>query len=409
MPKLLHIARKDAVIISRDRAALLVMLAMPLALIFILGSALGGTSEFDAKVAIVNEDTGDTGDLFVEGLTEAEGLDKIFDIEVREDTDEVRSDVEKGNLTAALIIPADLTEKIAAVEPVALEVLQDPGSQIAGGIWAGVIRAAVSSASAQIIVGRTAAEAMAGVGAGAGASTGAAPPTGASETATAAPSPQGQMEPVTLEAVTVKEVEATTEKRIDMISYYAAGMTGMFLLFGSMFGAFSFVKERREQTLARMLVSPALKSSIVGGKAFGIFLLAVGQFLILLVGTTLLFKVDWGENPAATVMIGSAEAFAAAGLAMTLAAVGKTERAIGGIGPALIMLFAATGGSMIPAEFLPEWLKPIQVISPTYWAVNGFLDLMRGVPATDVLLNVAAMLLIGVVLLAFGIWRLRYE
>ena len=389
MRRLLTIARKDSTVIVRDRAALLVMLAMPLALIFILGSALGGTSEFDAKVAIVNEDTGDTGDLFVEGLTEAEGLDKIFDIEVREDTDEVRSDVEKGNLTAALIIPADLTEKIAAVEPVALEVLQDPGSQIAGGIWAGVIRAAVSSASAQIIVGRTAAEAM--------------------QASATAPSPQGQMEPVTLDAVTVKEVEATTEKRIDMISYYAAGMTGMFLLFGSMFGAFSFVKERREQTLARMLVSPASKTSIVGGKAFGIFLLAVGQFLILLVGTTLLFKVDWGENPAATVMIGAAEAFAAAGLAMTLAAVGKTERAIGGIGPALIMLFAATGGSMIPAEFLPEWLKPIQVISPTYWAVNGFLDLMRGVPGTDVLLNVAAMLLIGVVLLAFGIWRLRYE
>lgn len=396
MGTLLPIAGKDAKIIGRDRAALLVMLAMPLALIFILGSALGSTAEFDAKVAIVNLDSGDTGALFVEGLTEAEGLDKIFDIEIRDDAEEVRRDVEKGNLTAALVIPVDLTEKIAAAEPISLEVLQDPGSQITGGVWAGVIRAAVSNASAQIIVGRTVAEAMQNSG---GASS---PPGTTSGGATGA-------EAVTLDIVKVVEVEAETEKRVSMISYYAAGMTGMFLLFGSMFGAFSFVKERREQTLARMLVSPAPKAAIVGGKSFGILMLAAGQFIILLVGTTLLFGVDWGENTFATVAIGLAEGVAAAGFAMTLAALGKTERAIGGLGPALIMLFAATGGSMIPAEFLPSWLLPVQYISPPYWAVNGFLEVMRGADLSDVLLNIVVLLVIGLVLFLFGVWRLRYE
>lgn len=396
MSTLFPIAGKDAKIIGRDRAALLVMLAMPLALIFILGSALGGTSEFDAKVAIVNLDSGDTGKLFVEGLTEAEGLDKIFDIEIRDDAEAVRSDVERGNLTAALIIPEDLTEKIAAAEPVSLEVLQDPGSQITGGVWAGVIRAAVSNASAQIIVGRTVAEAMRGPG-------------GASDSPGATSGSPGGAETISLDIVKVVEVEAETEKRVSMISYYAAGMTGMFLLFGSMFGAFSFVKERREQTLARMLVSPAPKMAIVGGKSFGILMLAAGQFIILLVGTTLLFGVDWGENTFATVAIGLAEAVAAAGFAMTLAALGKTERAIGGLGPALIMLFAATGGSMIPAEFLPSWLLPVQYISPPYWAVNGFLKVMRGADFSEVLLNIVVLLAIGLVMFLFGVWRLRYE
>ena len=395
MGTLLPIAGKDAKIIGRDRAALLVMLAMPLALIFILGSALGSTAEFDAKVAIVNLDSGDTGALFVEGLTEAEGLDKIFDIEIREDAEEVRSDVEKGNLTAALIIPVDLTEKIAAAEPISLEVLQDPGSQITGGVWAGVIRAAVSNASAQIIVGRTVAEAMQTPG-------GASSPPGTAGSGTGG-------ESVALDIVKVVEVEAETEKRVSMISYYAAGMTGMFLLFGSMFGAFSFVKERREQTLARMLVSPAPKMAIVGGKSFGILMLAAGQFILLLVGTTLLFGVDWGENTLATVAIGLAEAVAAAGFAMTLAALGKTERAIGGLGPALIMLFAATGGSMIPAEFLPSWLLPVQYVSPPYWAVNGFLEVMRGGDLSDVALNIVVLLVIGLALFLFGVWRLRYE
>jgi len=64
MRNLFTIAAKDTRIMVRDRAALLVMLAMPLGLIFILGSALGNVGEgdsLDAEVAIVNLDSGDTG------------------------------------------------------------------------------------------------------------------------------------------------------------------------------------------------------------------------------------------------------------------------------------------------------------------------------------------------------------
>jgi ABC-2 type transport system permease protein len=390
MRTLLTIARKDATIIARDKAAVLVMLAMPLGLIFILGSALGGINEseaIDAKVAIVDLDSGDTGELFVDGLTESEDIGKLFRIEVRDDADAVRTDVERGDLAAALIIPENLTERITAGEPVALEVLQDPGSRVSAGVWAGISRAAVSAASAQIVYGRAIGTALA---------------SGMQATTGVPPGPD-------LTVVTVEEVEAAIGTRISMISYYAAGMTGMFLLFGSMFGAFAFLKERREQTLARVMSTPASRTAIVGGKALGVFGLGAGQFLVLLVGTSVLFGVDWGTNVAATVALGLAEVFTAAGLAMTLAALGKTERAVGGIGPALIMFFAATGGSMLPSEMLPSWLLPLQVISPVWWTVQGFLDVMRGAGLADMLGPIAALLGIGSVLLAFGVWRLEYR
>ena len=403
MRTLLTIARKDFTVILRDKAAVLVMLAMPLALIFILGSALGGIEEsdtIDAKVAIVDLDTGETGGLFVDGLTGSEEIGELFRIEVRDDADAVRTDVEKGDLTAALIIPEDLTEKIAAGEPVALEVLQDPGSRVTAGVWAGVVRAAVSAASAQIVYGRALPAELANLQA-------AAPPgqVPSGPTAGTPPVPEAP----TLDAVTVEEVEATIGVRVSMISYYAAGMTGMFLLFGSMFGAFAFLKERREQTLARVMSTPASRVAIVGGKALGVFMLGAGQFFVLLLGTGMLFGVRWGEQVGATVALGLAEVFAAAGLAMTLAALGKSERAVGGIGPALIIFFAATGGSMLPVEMLPSWLRPLQVISPVWWTVDGFLDVMTGAGFVDVLGPIAAVLGIGAVLLAFGIWRLEYR
>ncbi len=107
-----------------------------------------------------------------------------------------------------------------------------------------MVRAGLANASAQIIAVHTLQEELAGAG---GSPSG---PRGATT----------EMPPMTFDAVTVRENEAQIDKRISMISYYSAGMTGMFLLFGSMFGAFAFVRERREQTLARMLSTPAASS-----------------------------------------------------------------------------------------------------------------------------------------------------
>lgn len=420
MRPLLTIAAKDALIVMRDKTALLIMLAMPIALIFILGSALGGlsngTANIDAKVAIVNLYEGDTGQLFVDGLTGKEEVAALFDMELADDVGEARAGVENGDLTAALVIPADLTEKIAAGEPVSLEVLQDPGSQVTAGVWTSIVRAAVSSASAQIVAGRTLSELAAqtqGASSGATGTTGSTGATGTLDTlgATAPTAPTGA-EPAAalpLNTITVRATDVVLQKQISTISYYAAGMTGMFLLFGSMFGAFAFIGERREQTLARMLATPASRFDVVGGKALGIFGLVVLQFLVLLAGTRFLFGIDWGTNVAGTIAVGVAEAFTAAGLAMTFSALGKTERAVGGIAPAFIMFFAATGGSMIPAEYLPSWLLPLQAISPVYWSVNAFLDVMRGAAFSAVLGPVAALIVIGAALFGFGLWRVKYE
>lgn len=406
MRNLLTIAAKDTRIMVRDRAALLVMLAMPLGLIFILGSALGNVGEgdsLDAEVAIVNLDSGDTGERFVDGLTSAEEIDAVFNIHVRDDADEVRSEVERGDLTAALIIPADLTDRITRGEPAPLEVLQDPGSAVSAGVWAAVVRAGVAQASAQIVAGHTLAEAFTEPPS-------AGPPPGADTSGVSAGTSHGSPgETQELELDAVRELDIELEKEISMISFYAAAMSGMFLLFGGMFGAFSFVRERREQTLARMMSTPSNTAVIVGGKALGVMVIGALQFLVLLVGTRMLFRVDWGSDVLAVVLVGFAEVLAAAGLAMTLAALGKTERAIGGIVPAFIMLFAALGGAMIPAEQLPSWLLPVQVLSPVYWTIESFLELMRGGALVDVLPNIGAVTAIGVVLLGFGVWRVRYE
>ena len=395
MPRLIHIAVKDVKTLLRDRAAFLIMLGMPLVLIFILGSALGGVGESDSvdiPVAIVSQDAGAEGAHFAETIAGVKELESVFNIEVRDDLAAVRTEVERGDLTAALVIPAGFSEALAAGDPITLEVLQDPGSQLTAGIWAGVARAAAANLSAGQIVRLTVTNVMAEAG---------VPP--------AAQQTDGGEQAMTFDAVGVKAIEIEPEKQITMIDYYAAGQTGMFLMFGAMFGAFAFVRERREQTLARMLSSPATKFDVVGGKSLGILTVGIVQFFVLFLGTKYLFGVDWGPTPGGIIIVGVAEAFAATGLAMTLSALGRSERAIGGIGPTVIMLFAALGGSMIPVEQMPAWMKPLQSVSPVYWALDAFLELMRGGAMSTALVSVGALLGIGAVLFGFGLWRLSYE
>lgn len=395
MTRLLQIAVKDFKILLRDRSAFIIMLGMPLVLIFILGSALGGVGEsetVDIPVAIVNTDSGTQGAHFAEAIADVKELQSIFNIEVASDAAAVRAEVERGDLTAALVIPPTFSEALAAGDPVTLEVLQDPGSQVTAGIWAGVARAAAANLSAGQVVRMTVTDLLAGAGVPASAQQGAS---GGEQAA--------------FDAVSLKQLAVEPEKQIAMIDYYAAGQTGMFLLFGAMFGAFGFVRERREQTLARMLASPASKFEVVGGKSLGILGVATVQFLVLFLGTRLLFGVDWGPKPGGILLVGVAEAFAATGLAMTLSALGRSERSIGGIGPTIIMLFAALGGSMIPVEAMPSWMVPLQSISPVYWALKAFLGLMRGGEMTVAFTSVGVLLGIGAVLFGFGLWRLRYE
>lgn len=64
---------------------------------------------------------------------------------------------------------------------------------------------------------------------------------------------------------------------------------------------------------------------------------------------------------------------------------------------------------MMPAEVLPSWLKPAQVISPSYWALDGFIDVMEGASVADIAGRAGIVLVIAAVLYAFGVWRLSYE
>lgn len=412
MTRLAHIALKDMKIWLRDPAALGVMLGMPVILILILGSAFGGLGggegTIEARVAIVNLDEGASsttaGDLaigeeLVSAFTDNEDLKDVFATTVRDDADAVRTEVERGDLVGALIIPVDLSAGIAEGKPVELEVLRDPGSELTSGILESVVRSIANDLSRISVVAQTVGQVAGEAG---------VPPqlTGAlvGQAVQAASDSDAADAPVRVEAA---EVERETAQ-ITALDYYSLSMTSMFLLFGAMFGAFAFITERREQTMARLLSTPTPRSAFVGGKMLAVFLLGVLQFGVLYAYTSSVMRVNWGESWAAVLMIAVGELAATTGLAVLIASIAKTERGAGGIGPLIIQIMALLGGAFFQISILPEWLQPIRYVSVVGWAMEGFQKVQTaGAGPTEVLGEFGALMAFAVAFFAVGVWRLR--
>ncbi|MCD4738935.1 MAG: ABC transporter permease, partial [Anaerolineae bacterium] len=84
------------------------------------------------------------------------------------------------------------------------------------------------------------------------------------------------------------------------------------------------VNERLGGTLKRLLISPASRVTILGGKLVARLVLGLVQIAVLLVGGTLLFGVEWGNAPLAVALVSVAFALATVGLGMFLATFVRT-------------------------------------------------------------------------------------
>lgn len=410
MNRTLHIAAKDLLIWSRDPSALGVLLAMPALLIVILGSALGqamGGGGVHASVAIVNLDTrpgladrsGDQAAKLEDALVDSERIKALFDIERTRDLSAVRDRVANGELAAALVIPKGFGDHLGSGRAVNLEVLTDPGSGTTAGIWESVVQAVSTRYSSVTIVVRTAVEAVQNANSplaiqpgGMGAVSGMAASQAAKDDA--------------LDMVSVEDTTAAASAEVSSLDYYALSMTAMFLMFGAMTGAFSTIRERREQTMSRMLASPSPGGAVVAGKMLGVFALGATQFAALYVFTKLVLGVEWGAHPLATIAVAVGEIAAVTGLATLISSLATSERGVGGIAPLVVQIQALIGGAFFPITVLPEWLQWVRFLSVTGWTIEGWRKVqIEGLGLEGVVLPVAALLGFALLFFAFGVWR----
>lgn len=166
-----HIAFKDILITFRDRNALLLMIAAPLLISFVMGLAFGG-QDGDASplseipLILVNADEGDLGANFTEIFTDIEvntqnGTKPLFTVIEMGDKAAAIEQVETGRARGVVYIPPDFSAileenfnpqtKTTIRKTALIEVYTDPAANISPGIIRGVVNRIARGFSAVII------------------------------------------------------------------------------------------------------------------------------------------------------------------------------------------------------------------------------------------------------------------
>ena len=404
MSKLFIIGFKDLRVMFRDRAALILMLAAPFVLTLGLGLVTGGFNQSTGAVSnipvvVVNNDDGMLGQSLANLFASAE-LNDLFDVTREPDAAAARRLVDEGTTAAAVLIPAGFTGSIIpdsqtgqSGDLVRVEVYRDPGRPVSSGAAQAVVESFISQVETGRIGGQIAVEQLLASGA-------ILPADIPQVVQTMSHGPAGQADRDIIQ-VRNTATDAAGPNEIDPMAFLAPGMAMLFLMYTVSLGGRSILDERREGTLARMLSTPTRGSQVLTGKTFGIYFVGVAQMMILIVASSLLFRLDWG-NPLAVFVLVLSIVAGAAGWGLLLAAVAKTPSQVSSVGMAMALLFGLIGGSFFGGTITGP-LGTLSKITPNSWGQDGFAMLARGDSLVDLLPVIAALWIMCFVLVGVAV------
>jgi ABC-2 type transport system permease protein len=164
---------------------------------------------------------------------------------------------------------------------------------------------------------------------------------------------------------------------ITAMDYYGVAMSILFVFYGVPMAISSVIKEKKNGTLSRILLTPTSKLEYLFGKVIGNTLVSVAQITFLMVGTILLFDVSWGNVGMAWLLCVTMVIFGVS-IGVALGYVFDNEDKAMGVIHVLIVIFGMFGGSYMPLRDLGLFGQVGKFFSPIWWNMNGLLDMIYG-------------------------------
>lgn len=451
MQKILAITRKEFLIWARKPGQWLLIFVVPIIFVWMIQAVFGPHGTPVVTIYAVSEDKGKDAQRVMEALRGASNL-KVEELKTR---DEANQRVGAGERMAAVIVPYGFSDALTSPDGANIEVIVDPARSEQANIVLGLVNAALAPIIVDAEVNRGVESSIAQVmqvvegtptpestlQAGATGLTATPASTLSSSDLVSTPFPteissvagtggptnadtltkffsaavKGIVSSQVQEAmdhpqVTVTETPNQASKTPlhppSLLDYLVPGYSLMFVFFLIPNLAVSVVDERHSGTLRRMLVAPVTRSQILLGKMLPYCLIAALQFVFVLLISRLAFAIDLGNAFLALGILILASSLAMACLGILIAAFARTETQADGLGVVLVLIMAVVSGAMFPSITIPG----LQNLTPHYWAIQGFLNVVaRGQGTNGVLLPVGVLLTMAAVFFTIGAVRFHFE
>jgi len=203
-------------------------------------------------------------------------------------------------------------------------------------------------------------------------------------------------------AVTTRAVVGEN-KNNPMVSFYAAAIGVMFLLFTASGAAGALLDEAESGTLDRVLSSRVTMTSLMLGKLTYNSLLAFAQLVLMFLWGWAVFKLDFWSHIPGFIVMGVCSAVAVAAFGLLLASICRTRAQLGALSTLVILVMSSIGGSMFPRFLMPEGMQKAGLLTINAWAIDGFTKVFwRDEPVSHLWPQVLVLLGIAVVLFAIA-------
>ena len=412
----ISVAGKEIRLILADRGLLAVLFLLPI----LLGSLFAGLNLMLAneegepnillEVVLVIEDPGIFGSEIAKSI---QSIDQLS-IKYSDSVSSAEQSVAEGEVAAAIIIPADFSEKIDSYTPSEIEVIIDPAQAETASIVTGIMNQVVGEVTiwGEIQYGIRTIMAESGLLAG------------------ASPEELRGLEAQNLGVIMTQLNELRRNPAIAVISENLEGIaveSGIGLILTYMFPAFtvmfiffivgaesaSLLQEREAGTLRRLLAAPLPRWTIITGKMLAYGLLVCTQVVIMFTLGYLAFDISLGRDPFALVVITLVVAFVAVSMGMVVAAFARTAKQADNVGMILAFVFAGIGGAFPtwPPMFRSEgFIGILSKFTPHAHALEGYYRVMaENAGLAQILPQLGFLLLMGLVFFLIAVWRFRFE
>jgi ABC-2 type transport system permease protein len=202
--------------------------------------------------------------------------------------------------------------------------------------------------------------------------------------------------------VEIVDLMGSNTRRGQMISFYAAGIGVMFLLF-SMVGAAggALLEEVEAGTLERVLSTRAGMGGVLFGKWLFLTLMGSLQLLVMFLWGFAVFGLPLFEHFGGFTVMTLVTSAAGAALGLVLATIARSRAQLSGFSTILILTMSALGGSMFPRFLMSETMQKFGLLTFNGWALDGYLKVFwYRAPLVDLWPQVLVLSVLAVVFLS---------
>ncbi len=372
--QILIVTLKDLKIFAADRGALFFFLVFPFLFVVFFNFMNFGSQDRRLELHLVTlESEGGLSRQIIEAIETKDTL-KLKPGEPKiiwdKDYEEVLKAVEEKKIAGFLVFPEDFTEAIYMGYGAELEVMTDPEAINTRAALTGMAQAISSRVSAQRVAMNATIALLIEKGLN---TSGEVDNIGKTVEKMFANQSDTTFQRSYIEFVNEKigDIKATNPS-----NWLIPGYLVMFVFFLAALSSETIIRERKNQTLERLLASSVRRETILFGTYTGIVAKGFIQIIIFWLAGIVIFKVGFGSSPAGVIILSLLMVIMSSAFAVMLATLAKTQRSAGSVSVLASLVLAPLGGCWWPLFITPRWLQFMAKITPHAWATTGFNELM---------------------------------